>query len=149
MKISKKILGIVLVVLVIIFGAYSLYPRSGSFNDLILTKYSKVEFKKVILTSTKHGSFSASSNNIDKINKVLPYLGELKLIEYKSKKDEHYTYNEYYDIGLYDHNNNVLGISVYNENLIQVYIGMDSRTKIYRITDNKVDIEHIKKLIQD
>lgn len=153
MKFFKIFLCTILVILISIFLiVYNFYPKTGYFNDLILLKYSQVKFEKAILTNTQNVSDSFSTNDINKINNILSYLGKLELTEFKNETNEDFTYNEYHDIGLYGSNatnSYILGISVYNEKLIQIYIGIDGKTKMYKLTNDKLDINHIKKLIQE
>ncbi|MFT5875637.1 MAG: hypothetical protein ACI8WT_004631, partial [Clostridium sp.] len=132
----KKKLFIILFAILLIFTICKLYPKSGSFNDLVLSKYSQTQFTSCDIYKINTHKICM---DIDKINEFLAFLKKVELIEYKGKIP--YESNNSYSIGLYGNSSNLLGINIQNKNFIDIYIRTESISisKKYKIINNSLD----------
>lgn len=131
----------------IILLIYKLYPKNGSFNDLVLSKYPNTQFEDLII-GKKGGSKICT--DVNKINEFLAYLKKVQISEYRGKIP--YGTGDIYLIGIYSNSNKFLGITIQNKNFIQIDINTDGHnyvSKKYKIKNNSLDIEYIKNFFND
>ncbi|WP_142413857.1 hypothetical protein [Hathewaya massiliensis] len=144
---KRKSIVIIIVISLILILAYFLYPKTGSFDDLILSKYTKDNFTNIMFQSSSHNE-DRTIKDKKKINEFLTYMSQLNLKEYK--KDIPEENKETYYINIYGKDNNGMSIAVNHKNYISIYESFNNkRTKIktYKITNKDIDMEYIKKVL--
>lgn len=125
-----------------IVSEYKIYPKSGSFNDLILKKYSQTQFLNLDINKKNvHKVY----NDPNKISEFLSYLKKVQLTEYRGKIL--YGDNDIYLIGIYSNSKDFIGITMTNENFIEIDMRTDkgkSISKKYKIDNNSLDMKYIE-----
>jgi len=137
----KKITALLAGILIII-SIYKVYPKSGSFNDLILNKYSRTKF--IHLYIYKELPFK-DCRDINRINEFLKYLKTIQLREYRGKIP--YEKNDYYYIGIYSNNSDILTIESRCKDFIEVCIVTDKYKYVsrkYKIMNSSLNIKYIE-----
>ncbi|MCY6355380.1 hypothetical protein [Clostridium sp. ZS2-4] len=134
----KKIF-ITIIIIVTIIVVYNEYPRSGSFNDLILSKYPEKQFNEIEIAKECNHKIC---NDIDKINEFLGYLDKLQLIEYKWSipREE----DDSYWISIYNKGNGLIGVIIENKNFISIHVTGDHRIRKYKIINTSLNMKYIE-----
>ncbi|MCY6485387.1 hypothetical protein OW763_13705 [Clostridium aestuarii] len=138
----KKVLIIILVIVTIIV-VYNEYPRSGSFNELILSKYSGEQFNEIEITK---GDTRKICKDIDKIDEFLEHLGQFQLVEYK--KTVPCEMDDIYWISIYG-NNNIIGTTIENRKFIYIYARDARKSGNYKIINDSLNIKYIEDFYLD
>lgn len=141
MKLSKKnkiILALIAGLIIIIVCI--LYPKSGTFDSLILKNYSRSEFTRIEILDN-----ALFIDDKGKISKFLYYMGNLKLKECNKNLIKN---KRCYDIYLYSNIKKGIGISIYNKNYISIYCPENYRdVKYYEVANKEINIIYIKQLL--
>lgn len=137
---NKKCIFIAIVTMLILLLVYNEYAKKGSFNDLVLSKYSKKQFEEV---RVMRGSSHKIIKNADKINDLVSYLNDLQLVEYRGKIPS--SNDGAYYISMFD-NDNLLGVTIENKNYIYVYVSSEKNEflKKYKIINDSLDMRYIE-----
>ncbi|MCY6372195.1 hypothetical protein [Clostridium ganghwense] len=125
--------------IVTIIVVYNEYPRSGSFNELILSKYPEKQFTEIEITKELNHKIC---NDIHKINEFLGYLDKLQLIEYKRSVPREV--DDIYWISIYDNENGLIGITIENRNFIHIHVSDRQRSRNYKIINTSLDMKYIE-----
>lgn len=137
----KKYILSTLIIAILIYGIYRILPTKGTFNNLILSKYSNVKFESFELGAA--GGIHICTNNINKINKIMTYFKDLQLVECKFN---HLSYTTIW-YASFNANDNLLFIWIKDNKFIQVNI--QNSTVTYKATNHNIDINYIKKIISN
>lgn len=131
--------------LILAFCVYEAYPQKGSFKSLILNKCSDTNFDEVqlIYTDSTNKDTVIFTDDTDKINKIMSYLGSLQLVKYKFLRFEGSGESLIVFFGGYK---NVLPIWVNDKNCTQVNI--NGLFKNYKIIGNEINIKYIEDMIK-
>ncbi|MFD3158808.1 hypothetical protein ACFIJ5_18515 (plasmid) [Haloimpatiens sp. FM7330] len=149
MKNSRKIISIILIFLAVGTIIYIILPKSGSFNDLILSQYKENSFDEaLILTPRVDGKRrQIICKDKNKINKFLSYLEKIKIMEYRKKLP--YNYGDMYILDVYFRYDDSLSIKIYDKDLNFIEVSDKYTTKWYKIVNDKFDMKFIKQFLQN
>lgn len=139
---KRLIIIFALFTILIIILIYEVYPKSGYFNDLVLSKCSHTQFVDL---NVGKGSTYAICTDVNKINEFLAYLKKIQISEYIGKIP--YERKDTYLIGIYSDDSNFIGITLQNKNFIEIDMKTDDNrqfSKKYRINNNSLDLKYIE-----
>lgn len=146
MKNYKKWIFVSLALLIVGFVLYNELPKRGTFNSLILQKYSSTKFMRVM---ADYGSIHVSSKNTEPLGKLLSYLKDFKLVE---DKHPNYISKEQYYIRTYAEDGNSLILVIENKNhiYIQTYLkDEEQKNRSYKIIGNGIDMNYVSDLLKE
>jgi len=118
------------------------YPKSGSFDKLILTYYTHTQFDD--LSINKRCNLKAY-NDVNKISEFLSYLKKFQLTEYRGKIPRET--DDPYFIEISTTSGSYLGIIIENKDFIEFDIKTEDGNTIskkYKINDNNLDMKYIE-----
>lgn len=146
MKKSLQIIFIGIFLSIIFIFLYSLYPKKGSFDDLVLKSIEKEYITRVIVADEDK---QIRIDETEMIGEVISKLSELNIREYK--KDVSHELKNSYVILLKNKetHNDYLGIYLYDTGYVEVFIldkPNNSKNRIYKIIAG-LDIEYVKGLL--
>ena len=140
-NLKRRVIALFFIILMII-SIYKIYPKKGSFNDLVLNKYSDTKFAHLSICNDDF----KDCKDINKINEFLKYLKTIQLREYRGKIP--YVKNDYYYIGIYAKNSdNYLTIKLQGKDFIEVCIVTDKYKYIrkkYKIMNSGLNMKYIE-----
>ena len=138
----KKIIFSSLFAVLIIFSIYKVYHKSGSFNDLVLRKYTGTQFTSLDIHRKNSHKVYMDTNTI---KKFLAYLKKAQLTEYKGEIP--YKGDDIYLIGIYSDSDNFLDIAIKDKNYIEIDMETDEGKIIsrkYKIKNNSLNLKYIE-----
>lgn len=142
---SKNVFFIVIAVLILCVVGYVNYPKRGTFNNLVIKKYSDKKIRNVTILRSNEPE-NLFFDDVNKINNFLDYMSSFSLVENKHylEKTSKVNYNKHYTFLISYVDSSMLGIEVWNNEYIEVYLkilGKQTRLEKYKITDDSFDID--------
>lgn len=161
MKNFKKHLIFLCVIIVLVIFAYYFYPKSVSLNSVLLKYCNKQNINEIIIRSTNYDLEKAIEyknthidydskkyiKNNDEIDAVLLNFSNIKLIEHYGSTLNH-TKGSYY-FYIYENDDNNLDVSILGKEYIQITDFKNNLEKNYKIVDNSLDMNYLRKLISE
>lgn len=142
----KKIFIVIIIALLFVGIAYYFIPKTGSFNDLIISRFSDKNFTDIYVVNNEVNNECRVDIKNDKINEFITYVSKLKLTQYRGQIPKS---NLDYWIYINSRNSNMLRINMTNKNYITIKTSIDNKTKeeTYLIKNGGFDLKYIDKLI--
>lgn len=82
MKNKKRVFSIAVIIIVFIGIVYYLVPKTGSFNDLIISRFQEKSINSISVDNPKDKIYIDNKDK-DKVNEFVVYLSKLKLVQYR------------------------------------------------------------------
>jgi len=143
----KRKIFIGILVIVAIGIIYVIYPKQGTFEELIINRYNMDNCTSVTFFSLKGGIDSSESWNIYKEEKTIKFIDYMKNVKMKENRSSDYR-AEYFMtiIGSYKEDGSTGPIRIDIE-IIVSYNGQKRR--YYKIVDEDFSMDKIKALLKD
>ncbi|WP_125153510.1 hypothetical protein [Clostridium rectalis] len=141
----KKFLITMAAVLLIII-IYNYYPKSGSFNKLILNKYFNNEIQDIEICKGTNRKVVKSE---DKINELMSYFKSLKLLEYKFRIP--YRNVDAFKLSIQERDGTLIRVTIQNKNYITILVidEYKQKSKKYKIIEGSINKDYIEKFYNE
>lgn len=153
MKNKKRVFSIAVIIIVFIGIVYYLVPKTGSFNDLIISRFPEKSINSISVDNPKDKIY-INNKDKDKVNEFVVYLSKLKLVQYRfqvPKDGLDYSIQLTLIGHAYDNAiiSNYISITMINKNYITIKTAIDDKIKegTYRIDNGGFDLKYIDKLL--
>ncbi|MPM01357.1 hypothetical protein SDC9_47597 [bioreactor metagenome] len=143
MKISIKLIIIILISITILGFIFLMYPRSGTFETLILNKYKDMNLKIISIKDSSENKLTILEDQRD-LNKVINYFNNLNIKEINSFKEN----SIISDYITFQYENTNFNIRILDDTHVKISSTLPGRhnNQIYEITNSKINIDFILEL---
>lgn len=143
MKISIKLIIIILISITILGFIFLMYPRSGTFETLILNKYKDMNLKMISIKDSSEEKLTTLEDQGD-LDKALNYFNSLNIKEVNSFKEN----SIISDYITFQYENTNFNVRILDDTHVKISSALPGRhnNQIYKITNSKINIDFILEL---